>query len=782
MKIMKKSYLILTAIASVALAGCTNDDLTQGNLENPTRPVEINFGSQFAAITRADFEGEAAATKLGNKFVVTGYKGAQSAYSATSSITVFDNYLVEWTENTANITESNSTNWEYVGKGPYVASNANTQAVKYWDYSQAQYDFIAYSLGGKTAITSAYDATNDAGKIQVTAIDPANMKTAAYTLTGSANDLASCYIADIVTVGKNDYGNNPVTIRFRNLTTKVRIGLYENIPGYKVKGVEFYAQDGTKGTDAVLYASGATTVLCSAGDVGTYTVSYPNVDAATPDHTAHVSYSGGGDANASFGAFPQDAEISTSAAYPTYAGGGYALVLPNETGDKLVLRVDYTLISEDGSDEPIKVSGATAEVPAIYSSWMSGYAYTYIFKINPNTNGTTGTPGTTDPTGLYPITFDAAVIQDVEGNQETITTVSEPSITTYQAGHEVIDEFIHGSEITAMVMDNDVLATLTDKVFLYTIPAGLTEADVFAALEYQEDVLPDGAAAGTILGRNGKQLTPATGLTVSGTSATFTPAAGGTYAFIYKITEGAQTALYEKQSFTPGASVKGYFWDYTYEDQTGKDANVYATYYQQTVATPETYAQPATAPTFFYGQTLSGSGLYVKDESTVKPTYGTAHTGTTYYLEPVVLTAAELDALTTVDGLYTQSGSKYYPASGNKTDGVTYYKAPVEVQPLAYADIAAQITAHNLFTDAGTTEVTAVPTNATVGTIYYLKSGTVYNRVVLLPEHADGYYILSHSSKQACPDGETAIDGGTYYDRYWFYNGANYAVKVIKVE
>lgn len=776
---MKKLQLITAAIASIVLASCSNDDLTRGNLENPTRPIEINFGSQFTAITRADFTGEAAATKLGNQFVVTGYKGGQSAYSTTSS-TVFDNYLVEWTENSANTTESNSTNWEYVGKGPYVITSVSSQTTKYWDYSQNQYDFIAYSLGGKTAITTDYVAGTDAGKIQVTAIDAANAKTAAYTLTGAANDLASCYIADIVTVNKNSYGDQPVTIRFRNLTTKVRIGLYENIPGYKVKGVEFYAQDGTKGTDAVLYASGATTVLCSAGDVGTYTVSYPNVDAATPDHTAHVSYSGGGDANASFGAFPQDAEISTSAAYPTYAGGGYALVLPNETGDKLVLRVDYTLISLDDSKETIKVSGATAEVPAIYSSWMSGYAYTYIFKINPNTNGTTGTPGT-DPTGLYPITFDAAVIQDVEGNQETITTVSEPSITTYQAGHEEIDEFIHGSEITAMVMDNDVLATLTDKVFLYTIPAEKTEADVFAALEYQEDVLPDGAADGTILGRNGLQLTPATGLTVSGTSATFTPAAAGTYAFIYKITEGAQTALYEKQSFTPGESVKGYFWEYTYEDQTGKDANVYATYYEQTVATPETYARPATAPTFFYGQSVAG--LYVIDENgTVIQAYGKAHTGTTYYLAPVAVTAEELAALTSVDGLYVFNSSKYYPASGNKVDGTTYYHEPAVVQPLAYADIQAQITAHNLFTDAGITAVTAVPTNATVGTIYYLKSGTEYNRVVLLPQHADGYYILSHSSKQACPAGETAIDGGTYYDRYWWYDGAEYAVKVIKVQ
>ena len=782
---MKKSYLIMTAIASVALAGCTNDDLTQGTLENPTRPVEISFGSQFAAITRADFEGEDAATKLGKKFVVTGYKGAQSAYSATTSKTVFDNYLVEWTENTANTTESNTTNWEYVNKGPYVVSSVNTQALKYWDYSQDQYDFIAYSLGGKTAITTAYpyNATTDAGKIQVTAIDPANMKTAAYTLTGSANDLSSCYIADLVTVNKNDYNNQPVKIHFRNLTTKVRIGLYENIPGYSVKGVKFYTKNSTTGTtDAVLYASNDATVLCTAGHVGTYTVFYPNVDAATPDRTAHVSYSGDGDGNASFGAFPQDAAISTTAAYPTYAGGGYALVLPNETGDKLILRVDYTLISDDGSDETITVSGATAEVPATYSSWMSGYAYTYIFKISPNTNGTTGESGSGDPTGLYPITFDAAVIQDLEGTQETITTVSEPSITTYQDGHEVIDEFIHGSAITAMVMDNDVLATLTDKVFLYTIPAGLTEADVFAALEYREDVLPDGAAAGTILGRNGKQLTPATGLTVSGTSATFTPAAAGTYAFIYKIAEGTQTALYQKQSFTAGASVKGYFWDYTYEDQTGKDANVYATYYQQTKANPETYAQPAIAPTFFYGQTLSGSGLYVKDGSTVKPTYGTAHTGTIYYLAPVALTPAELGELTTVDGLYEKSGSNYIPTSGDKDANVTYYHAPVAVQPLAFAEIAAQIEAHNLFTDAGTTEVTAVPTNTTVGTTYYLKSGTVYNRVVLLPEHADGYYILSLSSKQACPAGEKAIDGYTYYDRYWFYDGANYAVKVIKVE
>ena len=772
---MKKSYLIIAAIAITGMVSCSSEDLSGGDQGSPTRLQEIQFGSQFTAFTRADFTGAAAAEKLGNQFVVTGYKGNTTATTSTDK--VFDNYLVEWAENTANNTESNTNNWEYVGKGMFPTSSATKQTIKYWDYNAAQYDFIAYSLGGKLPVKDGTDL--DAwhnpvdGKIEVSAINPAtatNEATGAYTLRGKIKDLASCYIADIVTVKKDGYDNGPVTIRFRNLNTKVRIGLYENIPGYDVKNVKFYTSSTatTTATDgkAYLYSStGNRICLSTAEEVGTMTVYYPTVDnPGDPDNNkAHVNYSSmDGNNYANFGAFG-DGKIGTYSSNATYAGDGYAIVLPNESGDKLVLRVDYTLVSEDGSDEEITVSSASAEIPAIYSEWQAGYAYTYIFKISPNTNGTTGkpsTPGTSDgdPAGLYPITFDAAVIQDIEGIQETITTVSEPSITTYQNGLAVTNEFVPGSLITVMVQDfnSETPATLTDKAFLYTIPDGMTEKEVLAALEYQED----DAAAGTIKGRNDLVLTEAAGLSIDGTKATFTPAAlvapetQRTYAFVYKIAEGTQTAKYEPVTFAAGADVKDavntnerFYCDYQYENKQGTDAIVDETYYVHD-AENDTYTVPATAPTFFYGQNAYNMSLYYK------------------------------------------SGEYYYLAGDKVATGTTYYirsGAGTELDPYTYAEITS--IAYENFTTAGLytydgIDYTPVAANTEPGdnTVYYQKVGDEYKRCVILPEQLPEIYIRKDAYMQLCPAGEKAVAGKKYYDRYWWYNGANYAVKVIIVQ
>ena len=776
-ELMKKSYFILAAIASVALASCTNDDLSGGDQGSPTRPIAINFGSQFTAFTRADFTGAAAAEKLGNQFVVTGYKGNTTATTSTDK--VFDNYLVEWAENTANNTESNTNNWEYVGKGTFPTSGATKQTIKYWDYNAAQYDFIAYSLGGKLPVIDGTDL--DAwhnpvdGKIEVSAINPATATatTGAYTLRGKVKDLASCYIADIVTVKKDDYDNGPVTIRFRNLNTKVRIGLYENIPGYDVKSVKFYTSSTatTTATDgkAYLYTStGNRICLSTAEEVGTMTVYYPTVDnPGDPDNNkAHVNYSSmDGNNYASFGAFG-DETIGTSSSNATYAGDGYAIVLPNESGDKLILRVDYTLVSEDGSNEVITVSSASAEIPAIYSEWQAGYAYTYIFKISPNTNGTTGTPstpGTTDgdPAGLYPITFDAAVIQDIEGIQETITTVAEPSITTYQNGLAVTDEFIPGSLITVMVQNfnSETPAALTDKAFLYTIPDGMTEKEVLAALEYQED----DAAAGTIKGRNNLVLTEAAGLSIDGTKATFTPAAlvapetQRTYAFIYKIKEGTQTAKYEPVTFAPGADVtdavntnERFYCDYKYVDKNGTDAQDGEIYYSYDNDNDK-YTVAAQQPTFF-GQ-IFASGLYFK----AGPNDYRAHT-----------TVVETDG-------------KYYIRTGfssGKDEDFT------EVGYIKYEDFAsAELYITNI--GEGTLKNTDEPGEATT---YYQRSGNAtdgytFTRCVILPQQINNLFIRTDSgNKELCPAGEKAVAGKKYYDRYWWYNGAEYAVKVIKVQ
>ena len=188
-----------------------------------------------------------------------------------------------------------------------------------------------------------------------------------------------------------------------------------------------------------------------------------------------------------------------------------------QTGQPLTLRVNYTLVSTDGSGEAITIYGAKAVVPSTYTKWLNNYAYTYIFKITDNTNGWTSlTEG--DPAGLFPITFDAVVKEmvDYEGEQTTVTTVATPSITTYQQGHVyTTDEYAKSpdKDIYVQVMDNktstpSLVKTLTDgNSLLYKVEKNNTdykasEAEVMDALLKQWSVDGD-----NIKGRNSVQLT-----------------------------------------------------------------------------------------------------------------------------------------------------------------------------------------------------------------------------------------------------------------------------------
>ena len=185
--IMKKFYFILAAAASVALASCTNDELV-GN--SPGTEKELNeaiaFGFNLQNMSRAgEFVGATAAEKLGNMFVVEGTKGSEQSNSPSTSV-VFDNYLVGYTANSAGKTESNTNNWEYVGLQTGItgklsgdtwtalhngSTDAKSQTVKYWDYTQPQYDFIAWSTGTLEAVT---DAAVSGSKVKVTRINTGN--------------------------------------------------------------------------------------------------------------------------------------------------------------------------------------------------------------------------------------------------------------------------------------------------------------------------------------------------------------------------------------------------------------------------------------------------------------------------------------------------------------------------------------------------------------------------------------------------------------------------------
>lgn len=447
----------------------------------------------MSAVTRADHVGADAANLLNKNFVVAGTKGASpSSY-------VFDQYTVNYVANTANTTESNSNNWEYVGQPlASTSSLSGTQTIKYWDYGTTQYDFAAYSLG--VGFDSDDNPATDNTKAVPSAIAAGNKS---YTLTGSADELKAAYISDLVTAynrdGVNDYGN-PVQFKFRSLAAKIRLAFYETVPGYSVKNVKFYtsssadlASDGTE-NDPTLFATSS--VLPSGS--GTMTVTFPCVGWDNRNKTdynmAHVSFDATNDASD----LSSTLTLEDLADYPTvyegeltsgnylgltsntatYAGGlvsgsgKYYTILPYETGANLQLRIKYTLVSTDGSAEEINVDNATAVIPAELAKWSPNYAYTYIFKISDMTNGSTGVDGNDNVvTGLTPITLDALVVDSEDGVQETITTVSEPSITTYSEGEVVTanNEYKTGSIIYIIVNNGTSNETLTDNANLYTV-------------------------------------------------------------------------------------------------------------------------------------------------------------------------------------------------------------------------------------------------------------------------------------------------------------------------
>lgn len=461
----------IAAASALALASCSSDDFLgeiQGNEQNGATTT-INFGGDTGKITRASSTGKTAADLLENNFVVVGFKGNKTD-AANNENYAFDHYNVNFNESSANSTLSNLKGWEYVnqdmtvnGAGKSLAqSGATQQTIKYWDHSCASYDFLAFSMGKKGSAPKEYATPSS--------VDKANLATAAYTLTGDVNTLSECYISDMKTAveKENDYGK-PVELSFRHLASKVRMALFETIPGYVVSDVKFYA-DATGTTN-----SEEGTLIGNFNNSGTLTVFFPTTgtdNAEDKDYNkAHVKFKASTTAgevgvldSKKFGAvkYGNQAEgtisegstyLSQNAAKPSYCGDGYQNVLPSEgAASAITLRIDYKLTSVDGTNETINVKGATATVPAQYTEWKSGYAYTYIFKISQDTNGSTG--GTS--TGLTAISFDAVVVDDeANGLQETITTVSDNSFTTYGYKDNKVttngNEYVNGTDIYATV-------------------------------------------------------------------------------------------------------------------------------------------------------------------------------------------------------------------------------------------------------------------------------------------------------------------------------------------
>lgn len=338
-------YAFLIALLALLLLSCSTDDTDP--LPTPALGTPITFSGSMAedqSVTRASGLEESQTT-----FTVYGYKNKQddaSTGSNTSYQTVFPGWSVNWTEQSAYTTTSNTSDWEYVG--------INDQTIIYWDFGAAAYRFFAYALGSGSS-PAPVTAGSASGS------DPITLST---TVNGSNADAAPYFshlwFSDNSSTTVNPFGQ-PVKLEFSKPFARVRF-IFTFFEGSSLlrshlKDISFKPTDTNK-------------KVCTGGSV---TVSYPLTGTGTSE-TWHITNDNNVtidgfdidyyDANASY--TPVDSEPTTYDNTPQK----WYYVMPQNCGA-------FTLSVKVGSEETPR----TATVPAEYMDWKRGYQYTYIFKI-----------------------------------------------------------------------------------------------------------------------------------------------------------------------------------------------------------------------------------------------------------------------------------------------------------------------------------------------------------------------------------------------------------------
>lgn len=485
---INKNYFIFAA--AIALASCSVDEYVGENPEftQTTKENIIGFGGGTGSMSRTTSNTGTTEEMLDKQFKVYGWKTVKGD---PSTQLVFNNYWVWYSEtatpsNPDAALSASKKSWEYVGNSgtqmPFKDTDGsnktlgNTQTIKYWDYSATDYRFVAGSP--ISAFTFNPEST---GQIPIATATVTGLGGHITPNTGEESTAIQpdpVYIAQPKVITPNNY-KNAVELQFTRLQTKVRVGIYETIPGYSITSIEFYSQDGIKTENNVTlysekenYFTGGSkveaTVNYTWGNTPTYTLEYSQAGGAT-ETGAFVqlkNWYGGKFANGipAQSSIPSgENKIEKLYGKDTDMDGetGYFTVLPTETGtdpSALTIKCDFTLESDDNSGEKIYVKGATAAIPAEYCKWGDNKMYTYIFKISQETNGHTGDE---NHPGLFPITFDAAAVATDQGTE---TIVQAPSITTHQAGSVTNNgiEYKTGEKIEITVMKDGVLQTLNN--------------------------------------------------------------------------------------------------------------------------------------------------------------------------------------------------------------------------------------------------------------------------------------------------------------------------------
>ena len=464
-----KKFLLMAAVATT-LVNCSSDfDFSEGQGGGGVSDV-IGFQVQGRN-----------SIKRGTLQSANHYNFGVFAYKSTDQTNnIMDNYLVGYFDNANAYTKSGSTtddepgivdgksNWMYEGMGydefhgtyagevvnpgTKYASNVAKQYLRYWDNSAESTCFYAYvpylnkgAVGGKTV--SYVDGTAKG--------DAANTDTYVMTFPngtikhGYDDEQAYEYMYASTKVGKANYGHD-VQLEFKRLNAKVNIKFWEDIPGYSVHMIDLGRVDNRDWTISAVPSikeAGQGTYGYKPGKI--YTQNGVKIQFDTDAAMQSLKqYQGSMTSEPLEFKTPTAATIGESRIEATLSPTTYfaipkwrkEAVLKNDAKNikdvltstppydadlaktGLTFHVSYELISTTG--EKITVKDATVHVDKEYCKWEENKAYTYIFKITTNSNGTTGgaTPDPTNPsvpteTALYPIVFDNCTVEEWKDNE-----------------------------------------------------------------------------------------------------------------------------------------------------------------------------------------------------------------------------------------------------------------------------------------------------------------------------------------------------------------------------
>lgn len=353
-----KIYRILTIpLMALCLYSCAGSGQEEPDV--PTQPeepkgVSISFGGnsgtwQDAPTTRANKE--TGLETISKTFKVWGYKTTGGNYTSgfDQSQNVMNGYTVNWTQQTANTTSSNTADWEYVG----IAN----QTIKYWDYSATSYRFFAYSI----PTTAAGNSTAPSFSGPLTTEGSTNLHASfsiPFNYDKDATNVSTPYISNLWLSDNQNFENRKygacVKLTFAPIITKVRFKFnYQAESQVSITNISFRnvnnAPSPTSGNIIITYP------ITGMDTQASYIWETTGTETETINFT--IPYEEEGDLN-----------------HQTTTRKKWYFVPP--LGDSKTTQQSAYIITAD-----INGKKATATVPAEFMQWKAGYQYTYIFKI-----------------------------------------------------------------------------------------------------------------------------------------------------------------------------------------------------------------------------------------------------------------------------------------------------------------------------------------------------------------------------------------------------------------